>query len=232
MCVCVCVRLLPHFLSVYIMTRYVALDVECVATGRGHSERVPATVVLVNKNGHTLQNDTILVEHVYSYLTPLTGLTSEDFKHARPLLEVLSDTYSILGPDVVLIGQHPESDIKWLQLKQGVHFKYAVDIAHFFKKFNNRYNKYTFRSLQHTAQALLSEDLSGSHSAYTDAMASMKLYTMYMRADDSERKAMVNKVHVGRPMISVAKRHGYLIDGVCLAGFNRSYCTCDDRILR
>jgi RNA exonuclease 4 len=213
------------------MPRYVALDVECVATGSGHSERIPATVALVSKDGRTLQDDAILVDNVYSYLTPLTGLSRDDFKHARPLSEVLADTYSILGPDVILVGQHPESDIKWLQLIKGVHFNYAVDIAHFFKKFNNRYNKYTFRSLQHTAQVLLSEDMTGSHLAYADAMASMKLYCMYMGADDSERKTMVDKVHVGRPATSVAKRYGYSIDGVCLAGFNSRYCTCSDPIL-
>ena len=214
-----------------IMVRLVALDVECVATGRGHSDRIPATVSLVDFAFNILQDAKITVNNLYSYLTPLTGLSPSSFVDARPFETVLAETHALLGSDVVLVGQHPASDIKWLQLQKGVHYKEVIDIAHFFKRYNSRYRNSSFRSLQHTAQVLLGMDMSGSHSASNDALASMKLYRLYTEATPEQQKSMVNKVHAGRQATSVAKQHNYNIDGVCLAAFNKTSCTCNDPIL-
>lgn len=214
-----------------IMPRFIALDVECVANGRGHSDRIPATVSLVDFEYNILQDAKITVNNIYSYLTPLTGLSPSEFVNARPFETVLSETHAALGPDVVLVGQHPASDIKWLQLQQGVHFKEVIDIAHFFKRYNSRYRNYSFCSLQHTAQVLLGMDMSGAHSATNDALASMKLYRLYTEAPPDQQKSMVTKVHARRQAISVAKQHNYNIDGVCLAAFNKNSCTCHDPIL-
>lgn len=213
------------------MARFVALDVECVANGRGHSDRTPATVSLVDFEFNILQDAYFKVTNIYSYLTPLTGLSPSEFVNARPFKTVLAETHAALGPDVVLVGQHPASDIKWLQLQQGIHYKDVIDIAHFFKRYNRRYRNYSFCSLQHTAQVLIDMDMSGSHSAIKDAMASMKLYRLYTEATLAQQTVMVDKVHAGRQAISVAKQHNYSIDGVCLAGFNKNSCTCNDPLL-
>ena len=227
----ICKRIRSRHAAGHNMVRYIALDVECVANGRGHSARIPATVSLVDHDGKVLQDAKIAVDNVHSYLTPLTGLSPSYFADARPLSTVLAETHALLGPDVVLVGQHPKSDIDWLQLKEGTHYKEVIDIAHFFKQLNRRYANYSFRSLQHTAQELLKIDMSGSHSATKDALASMKLYRLYTEADTGRKQSMVKQVHSGRQPVSVAKQHNYSIDGVCLAAFNRRSCTCNDPIL-
>ena len=66
---------------------------------------------------------------VVSYLTPLTGIRKGDLDNGEKLLDVITEVKSLLGPDVVLVGQGIKSDINWLQLQQGTDFAEFVGLS-------------------------------------------------------------------------------------------------------
>lgn len=99
------------------METFLSIDVECVATGCGHLDRTPVSVAVVDMNESLLFDEKINPGCIiHSYLTELTGFTAEDFVSKRSLAEVMVDVRSFLGPNVVLIGQGIENDIRWLQV--------------------------------------------------------------------------------------------------------------------
>jgi RNA exonuclease 4 len=136
--------------------RYIALDVECVATGRRHDDRDVSLVAVVDINEEVILKRKVKPEKpIVSYLTPLTGLRPGDLDNGERLSVVLRDVKAILGPDVVLVGQGLKSDIKWLQLEQGKDYDSVVDLAQMFKTYNSRYGNYSYFSLSHEANTLI-----------------------------------------------------------------------------
>ncbi len=98
---------------------FVSIDVECVASGCGHLDRVPVSVGVVDMSEALLFEDKIDPGCVvHSYLTVLTGFKAEDLENKRSLTEIMTElrSLSILGPNVVLVGQGIENDIRWLQV--------------------------------------------------------------------------------------------------------------------
>lgn len=97
--------------------RYISLDVECVANGPGHNDRVIASVAVVDIEGRELLYKLVKPSvPVFSYLTVITGITEESLRDGDTEANVLAEVHALLGPDVVLIGQSPQSDINWLQV--------------------------------------------------------------------------------------------------------------------
>ena len=93
--------------------RYIALDVECVATGRRHDDRDVALVAVVDANEQVILKRKVKPEKpVMSYLTPLTGLRKGDLDDGKRLSDVLREVKDLLGRDVVLVGQGVKSDIQ------------------------------------------------------------------------------------------------------------------------
>ena len=136
--------------------RYIALDVECVATGRRHDDRDVCLVAIVDANEQVILKRKVKPEkRVVSYLTPLTGVRQGDLDNGERLSVVLRDVKALLGPDVVLVGQGVQSDIKWLKLEQGKDFGDVVELSQMFKAYNSRYGSYNYFSLSHEANTLL-----------------------------------------------------------------------------
>ncbi len=146
-------------MAYYRSERYVCIDVECVASGRRHDERVVALIVVVDEKENVVLRRTVKQTHVYNYLTTLTGLKPGDLDDGVPLEDALRDVKAIIGPDVILVGQGIKSDIKWLHLKEGVDYKSFIDLAIMFKTYNPRYGNYSMFSLVHEANTLLSQGL-------------------------------------------------------------------------
>ena len=146
-------------MAYYRSERYVCIDVECVASGRRHDERVVALIVVVDEKENVVLRRTVKQTHVYNYLTTLTGLKPGDLDDGVPLEDAIRDVKAIIGPDVVLVGQGIKSDIKWLHLKEGVDYKSFIDLAIMFKTYNQRYGNYSIFSLVHEANTLLSPGL-------------------------------------------------------------------------
>lgn len=136
--------------------RYISVDVECVATGRRHDDRDVCFVAVVDDSEKVLLKKKVKPEkRIVSYLTPLTGFRAGDLDDGEKLSDVIADVKRILGPDVVLIGQNVQSDIKWLQLEEGTDYGEKAELSVMFRAYNRRYGKdFTF-SLQHEANTLL-----------------------------------------------------------------------------
>ena len=136
--------------------RYIALDVECVATGRRHDDRDVCLVAVVDANEKVILKRKVKPEKpIVSYLTPLTGLQRGDLDDGMRLSVVLREVKALLGSDVVLVGQGVKSDIKWLQLVQGRDYDSVVDLGEMFKVYNSRYGNYSYYSLSHEANTLI-----------------------------------------------------------------------------
>ena len=145
--------------------RYIALDVECVATGRRHDDRDVCLVAVVDANEKVMYNKRVKPDKpVVSYLTPLTGVKAGDLDNGEKLSDVIKEVKALLGRGVVLVGQGVKSDIKWLQLEQGQDYDSAVDLGDMFKTFNPRYGNQMFFSLSHEANTLLHSGASTSDS--------------------------------------------------------------------
>mmetsp|Transcript_33610 Transcript_33610/g.61894 ORF Transcript_33610/g.61894 Transcript_33610/m.61894 type:complete len:249 (-) Transcript_33610:388-1134(-) len=95
---------------------------------------------MVDSDGNVLLN--IIVrppqegKGVVSYLTPLTGLTSEQClgEDAKPLAEVVAIVKGLLSPDAVLVGQAIDHDVEWLGLVPGKDFGKMLDICKIFRQ--------------------------------------------------------------------------------------------------
>ena len=146
--------------ALYIMAsrtkRYIAIDVECVATAIQHDARDVCSVAVVDVNERVILKKVVKPEKpVVSYLTPLTGVRPGDLDNGERLSDVIAEVKGLLGRDVVLVGQGLKSDIKWLQLVQGTDFADVVDLAELFKTYNDRYRNYHYYSLQHEVNTLI-----------------------------------------------------------------------------
>lgn len=133
-----------------------SVDVECVATGCRHDDREVCFVSVVDWEENVLLSVKVKPENpVVSYLTPLTGVRKGDLDNGEKLSSVKARVKSLLGRDVVLIGQGVKSDIDWLELQQGRDYSDSQDLGVFFKAYNQRYGNYNFFSLSHEANTLI-----------------------------------------------------------------------------
>jgi len=111
---------------------FFSIDIECVATGYGHTKRhrYPSRIALVRSNEG--QYETILDEwvnltyiKVVSYMPALTGTSEAECLHpnAKVLDDIRSMVKDMMPSDAILIGHSIEHDIHWLGLKRGIDFK-------------------------------------------------------------------------------------------------------------
>jgi RNA exonuclease 4 len=208
---------------------YYSIDVECVATGRRHDERGVALVAVVDKNERLILRKKVKIDRskVVSYLTPLTGIRPGDLDNGESLDSVIRQVKSLLGPNVVLVGQGIANDIKWLNLREGVDYNYSVDLGQFFKVYNPRYSNYSYFNLQHEANILLGPGtLTGDeHDPGRDAAVSIRLFNKYYanpRLKEQDAKRLLQT----RPQPSWAKRNNYQWEGVCMASYMPRLCIC------
>eukprot|EP01006_Ploeotia_vitrea_P017976 TRINITY_DN49226_c0_g1_i1.p1 TRINITY_DN49226_c0_g1~~TRINITY_DN49226_c0_g1_i1.p1 ORF type:complete len:219 (+),score=25.30 TRINITY_DN49226_c0_g1_i1:112-768(+) len=216
--------------------QYLALDVECVATGKGHNDRAPAWVSAVDYNLRLLYDSPIHVPGtVVSLLSPLSGLVNRDaLADAPTFAEAQAQIFSLCGPNTVIVGQSPQGDLKWLGLQQGIHYKQAINLAELYQAYNSKYGNWNKFSLAAEAK-LISEEQTGPHTSQHDAQLSMKLFKRWEGNTDAQRRADCDQLlqwAIQRKMpTSVAKRLDYKYEGVCLAAYYPQKCTCGQHCL-
>ncbi|KAK9765506.1 hypothetical protein K7432_006117 [Basidiobolus ranarum] len=206
-----------------------AIDVECIATGRGHNDRAVCSVSVVDQKLQVVFERLVKPSlRIHNYLTPITGFKQGDLDNGEPLEVVLSDLYTFLPKNSIIIGQAIDGDISWLELQQGVHFKERIDLAQQFCSKHPVYGSTMYYSLAHTSRVLLGYECfqsGGSHSATNDAIASMMLYNEYIVTNKiPEARRILNAG--SRPLPSIAKRMNYRCDDVCMAAFMPRLCFC------
>lgn len=208
-----------------------------MAIGRTHerSSRAPCELALVDGSGRLLLHRLILpAAPVVSYLTPFTGLRRGDLEAggAVPLEAAAAELRRHLPADAVLVGQCPQGDVEWMGLRRGADFRCLVDLGEVFQDRDG-----TVFSLQHEAFVLLDRRNPRmiGHDPIWDASVSVELYHKAAKASSTEMEAMRRKltsVQFWPPLPSVARRCGYLIDGVCLSMYSTEHCTCGKPIER
>lgn len=90
-------------LSLNDAVQYLAVDVECAATGKGHNDRAPCSIAAVDKRGRTVFFRTVKVDEevLFSPMTKITGLTREEIAEgvsARVKNESRDCAGGVLGP--------------------------------------------------------------------------------------------------------------------------------------
>ena len=207
-----------------------SVDVECVATGRGHNDRSVCRVAIVDENERVLLNENVMPEEkIVSYLTPITGVRAGDLDYGKSLGAVLAQVHALLSPDVTLVGQAVASDIAWLQLVKGVHYKDVIDLSQVFATYNQRYKNMSYFSLQHEADTLLDGVPiigSGPHDPANDALACIRLHRKYCVESPHLLASAKQQLLRSRPPPSFAKQCNYRYEGVCLAAFYPEKCSC------
>ena len=137
--------------------KFFCVDVEWVATGVRHDAHAVCLVAVVDKDERVVLNKKVKpTEKIVSYLTPCTGIREGDLDDGESLESVIAEVKALLGPNVVLVGQSVISDVEWLHLEQGVDYSRRVELGELFETYNPRYGNYSFFSLSHEANLLLS----------------------------------------------------------------------------
>lgn len=210
------------------VARFYSIDVECVATGIDHNARAVGQISLVDEYERVLLNIYVNPkEPVFSYLTPLTGLTKDILDtHGVSLDEALCILRTYLPRHSILVGQNIGKDVHWLSLVEGVDFEGMIDLAGLYKIWNDQYKSWSIFSLDHLTRLILGIDSKGgAHNAVGDALKSVRLFNYY-RAVCQNPSALNNvKMTLLRTPAhdSFAKRFPRF-EGVCMG--NRKTCTC------
>jgi RNA exonuclease 4 len=207
-----------------------SIDVECVASGRQCRDRIVAQISLVRGDGAVLLNLYVTPSvPVFSYMTPLTGLTRELLdERGVPLEEALAQLRIQLPRDAVLVGQGIANDVQWLGLVEGEDFGCMLDLAALWRVWNHNFQSWSIFSQEHLAKVLLGEDINGgAHNAVDDAVKAIKLWRLHGHLTQmggnhavEEAKARLLMVPVSPPF---KKRHP-VFEGVCMG--DKRTCQC------
>ena len=206
-----------------------SVDAECVATGRGHNDRSVCRVAVVDDNERVLLNEYVKPEErIVSYLTPINGVQEGDLDNAEKLEDVLTRVYALLSPNVTLVGQSVASNIVWLKLIKGVHYKDVVELSQVFAAYNQRYKNMCYFSLQHESDTLLDGTGigSGPHNPANDALAAIRLHKKYCVESPHLLESAKQQLLLNRSPPSFPKQCNYRHEGVCLAAFYPEKCFC------
>lgn len=218
--------------SITRVTKYVALDVEAVATGPGHNDRAPCRVSAVNEDGAVLLDRIINVDSMYDPVTEISGLTEEDIRGSPwSFDDVRNELLSLLSPtNTVIIGYFVSADIEWMRLKEGEHFASSIDIEKMFRLRNKKNTDWIHFSLADVLFGLFNERIhEGSHSSVVDAQKAMQLYLEY-REKSSILPDLRNSLFMMRRRNEFPTRKKYTTTKVCLHKFNPKKCSCGQPI--
>ena len=219
-----------------LVPRFVALNVRCAATGRGHGDRAVCRIVAVGEDGKMLFDRAIKVPKLYHSMSAMSGLTAAMIQKGMDFEAALKDLRNCcLGFTVVLVGQDIHLDIERLQLRrvlikkiplylfpirQGVDFFMFVDLGLCFRSWNHKEAHWNYFSLREEAYGLLDRAASSSlRDPQEDAKISMLLYTRFLKpGPDIARNAVhqLQRMRFYREFPpSLSKRPN--IPGICCA---------------
>ena len=174
---------------------------------------------------------------MFSPLTAITGLTRSEIAAGRELGDVLEEMRSStwLHPKTILVGQSPKNDIAWPGLVEGTDFQRAINIAEYFKTWNERYGNWNYFSLRQEAFGMLGVTMSATrHDPLEDTKVSMQLFVRYglpilQNGDTSASQAAgreLTEMRYKRQFPDTTSAIGS-IDGVCGSKYNSRYCICN-----
>lgn len=208
--------------------RVYSIHVEYVATGIQHNARSIAQVALVDEWSCPVINVLIAQEKpVVSYLTHFTGLTQANVEnYGIPLADAMAILRAHIPPNAVLIGHNIQSDIRHLQLAEGVDYHSLIDISLLFRIWDSNRGNYVRFSQDHCAAVWLGMSPRSVRDAVTDAAISMALFHSY-RSNQSD----INRIrHMQSLTWSAPRIPGFsslfpVVDGCCMGNRNKCFCS-------
>jgi DNA polymerase III epsilon subunit-like protein len=210
-------------------SRYISIDVEACATGRGHNDRSPCQVAVVDDDGTLLLNEVICVNDIYDPMTSLTGVTREQILAGKTFEEVRESVIQILCPRTsIIVGCRPQGDVKWMKLEEGIHFASIVDLSDMLKAWNDRYKNYNFFSLRKMAYGLLGTTIQdAAHSPVIDAQISLEIYRKHA-SDPVRMKSAIKKLSRMTYKREFPEDMGktVIVGDICSYKFNPKKCFC------
>ena len=109
---------------------YICLNVEYIANGFSHNDRIPCWIVMVDYEGNIIFDEKInpsLSKNAYdivSTLEPITGITMEILENeGKSYNDVMKSLKEILDENVVFVGYNIDVDILKLGLESGIDYK-------------------------------------------------------------------------------------------------------------
>eukprot|EP01061_Rhynchopus_euleeides_P007849 TRINITY_DN168_c0_g1_i2.p1 TRINITY_DN168_c0_g1~~TRINITY_DN168_c0_g1_i2.p1 ORF type:complete len:601 (+),score=128.89 TRINITY_DN168_c0_g1_i2:37-1803(+) len=197
-----------------------SIQVECAATGRGHLDRCPVKVVVVNSALDVLVDERITPEKpVHNWLTTLTGCTASD--KSLSLRKAVDLVRKHVPKGSTIVAQAPDMSLKWLQINSK-DYKLVSLSEHFcFRK-----TRTAMFSLALEVHVLLGRSLR-PHNTITNGLESIRLYAKYPKPGGDAAQKLFNSP--GLP--SVASEMNFQYGDVCLSAFNAHRCQCGQQSL-
>lgn len=207
---------------------FFSVDVECVATGPKHTDRMVAQVALVDQWERVVLNFYVKPkedQQVFSTLQELTGITTEHLEAGVLLEEGMKMLRAALPKEAVLVGQNILKDVEWLSMEEEKDFKGMLDLSGLFRVYNDKYKNWSYHSLQHKLKHLLGLSQTEPHNAASDAQFSVRLFNLYkqIEKDPGEMARMQQILLTAPPTASFSATHP-TSGGVCMG--HRKTCKC------
>lgn len=222
------------------------IDVECVASGTLHSDRVVAQIAVVDDDLNTVLDIYVKPEvPVVSYLTDLTGITKEMIEERGiPLEEALKRVREVIPLDAHIVGWGISQDIKWLDLTAPHDCAGFFNVQDLYNTYSHKFKSTVKYSLEHAARHLLHDSLTkspafphwsapappaciiaaSSHSAARDAYETMLLLKLYAAAASQSFPHLLTTHIQSVPMTPAFSSRNPTLEGVCMG--HRRLCTC------
>ncbi|CCI42559.1 unnamed protein product [Albugo candida] len=225
----------------FISEIFFAIDVECVATGVGHSyvissasfawlvnqsfrhrDRDVARIAVVSEDETVFYDQYVLPEKpIVSYLTQLTGISPDDLVGAPSLDSALMQLRTILPMNCVIVGQSIKKDLEWLGLVKEKDYKQSFDVADLFRipmQSQNGTIRYRNFSLRHVAKYLLGTSIQeADHDPVIDAMYAMKVFKQFRYLHESPaRRDAVYQTLLQTPRTPSFAQRFPVVDGVAM----------------
>ena len=211
---------------------YISLNVEYIANGFGHNDRIPCWIIMSDYGGNIIFNEKInpnlsrKLYEVVSTLEPITGITMNILeKEGQSYNKVMTDLKNILDKDVVLIGHNIDIDVIKLGLEPGKDYKNYIDIAMEFRtarKYGN-FIKNKYFSINQEKYILLDikEEFSN---LLDDAKVTMSLFKKWIKPGET-KKARAKKKLIDSKFTTI-NTDKFVIDGVCCSPYRKDKCIC------
>tara|TARA_B100000401_G_C52787364_1_gene711546 strand:- start:418 stop:1491 length:1074 start_codon:yes stop_codon:yes gene_type:complete len=213
---------------------YICLNVEYIANGFSHNDRIPCWIVMVDYEGNIIFDEKInpsLSKNAYdivSTLEPITGITMEILENeGKSYNDVMRSLKEILDENVVFVGYNIDVDILKLGLESGIDYKNFIDIAvelRISQKYKNTIKKKYF-SINQQKKILLNKDNESSNIS-DDTKIIMSLFKNWIKPGET-KKARAKKKLLESKFTPSNKEH-YVIDGVCCAQYRKDKCICNN----
>lgn len=221
---------------------YLSLNVEYIANGFGHNDRIPCRIVITDFKNNIIFDEKIdpnkskNVNEVISTLEPITGITMEMLENeGKSYNEVIKSLKTILDENVVFIGHNVDIDLFRLGLKPGIDYKNYIDIVMEFRivKKTNRIIKNKYFSLEEEKKILLDidlekEDTNLNNKFINDTIITMSIFKNWIKPGETKKARAKKRLTESKFEFNKYDNNYkyFVVDGICCSQYRKDKCIC------